>query len=330
MKLYSHLEYFKFGSKFGFGRKPRSRFGVDFVLSDDDPSDWIAQILDHYHVDETYEHPEYIRLTLFNSLTRSLRRPDSWPGTWNYMSRYQINSILSDPDINSIGDFMINLGIRHDAERVLRGEPEDRVAPPAPPVGGPEPLPPVELLDLTSAPGLNDSLSATDYIEMTDVSIRDHTAASPDNVSIIWQMGGNYFVAHTTKDMISSRNKNRVVYECGPSIPDSALYTPASGIVRRPLLNLQNVGVTLGGFAYLDQPYDGEPSQVYFLEPVGSVARVVAHNMVFGDEHGVRNAVGALHCQPGNGGVVYQMRPARIRTSPASSAYGRRRKKNKN
>ncbi len=337
MKLYSHSEYLKFGSRFGFGRKHnRSRFGVPFELSGTDRNVWVLQILNHYSVDGThYAYPRDIRRVLRNAFTNPRSRNYLAVGSgFHGVSVQQINDVISNLARN-IDEFFDHLGIRYDSWITatlsdVEDEDEDEemaAAPPAPPA--PEvvdtTLPPLTLVELTD---VNDSLQAMDYIEGVEVSIRDHLQADPDNISIIWKSGTNYFAANVTKDDITSRNKNRVVYECGPSIPDNSLYTPASGIVRHALLNLRTVGVMSGGFAYLNQPYDGEVTRVYFLNRVGSVARVVAHNMVFGDEHGVINAVGALHCQPGNGGDVYELRPARIQTTPAS-AYGRRRKNKK-
>lgn len=320
MKLYSHSEYFKFGSRFGFGRKLRLRFGYEFVLSDD-PMNWVHQIMEHYSVDETrYAYPREIRRVL----RKALKNVGSG---FHSVSQEQINDVISNVADN-IDEFFDEIGVRYDSWITatlsdVEDEDEDEEMAAAP--GEPEvdtTLPPLTLVELTD---VNDSLQAMDYIEGVEVSIRDHLQADPNNISIIWKSGTNYFAANVTMNEISSQNKSRVVYECGPSIPDNSLYTPESGIVRHALLNLRSVGVMSGGFAYLNQPYDGELTRVYFLHRVGSVARVVSHDMVFGNG----NAVGALHCQPGNGGDVYELRPARIQTAPAS-AYGRRRKNNKN
>jgi hypothetical protein len=182
-------------------------------------------------------------------------------------------------------------------------------APPAPPANG---FPTIHTFF--------DTTVAQDPVSFDETPIRTHIQEDPDNITLLWKTGGNGYAAINSKKSYFFQNGDNAfnVYECKAGV-DPNMYPYQYNLTHvkpKPYINLQRVGVPIGGFLVKPPLLFTGGHQIYLLSKTTKILGAVADYSVVYDQNA------GTHCQDGSGGQVYKLKPVNLAIGGA--AFGRR------
>lgn len=150
-------------------------------------------------------------------------------------------------------------------------------------------------LDLNSI--ANDTIVSGD-----DYQINNYLNEDPNNVA--FEFNNTFYL--TSKQAIETtvQNKSMVKYECN-TISTRLMINPQDIKGDFPLVQLNSIGVLIGGFVYVSQLKTCLQQNLRLLSLTAEkdIPTCASYQMLTEE----RNAVGASHCQEGQGGTIYNI-----------------------